>query len=226
MDRSGGPRVFKGDLLHRRAVGDRDDHFAGLDRLELARLTGGEDTRNGVMFPAVIDGRYWMLERPNERRLSSGPSTGRGIVLSASEDLITWRKQGSVLAGRPHYWDEIIESGPPPVRVAEGWLHIYHGVATHFQSVNIYQAGAVLLNAADPTRVEGRTLENILEPRETWETTGQVPNVVFPSGMVVTPLDDDGAASPSSEVRLYYGAADTCVGLAVTTIEKIMDRLT
>ena len=59
-----------------------------------------------------------------------------------------------------------------------------------------------------------RTRDNILEPRETWEMTGQVPNVVFPSGLTVTETDDDGFAGPDSELRLYYGAADTCVGLA------------
>ncbi len=135
-----------GRLAIWRACGDPDAGFAGLDKLELAGLTGSEDTRNGVLFPARIGGSYAMLERPNDRRLSSGPATGRGIILTTSEDLITWRKQGSVLAGRPHFWDELIGSGPPPVRLADGWLHLYHGVATHFGSANIYQAGAVLLD--------------------------------------------------------------------------------
>ena len=52
--------------------------------------------------------------------------------------------------GRPHYWDERIGSGPPPVKTRKGWLHIYHGVATHFGAANIYQAGVVLLDLRDP----------------------------------------------------------------------------
>ncbi len=56
--------------------------------------------------------------------------------------------------------------------------------------------------------------------------TGQVPNVVFPSGMVVTGLDEQGIAGPDSEIRLYYGAADTCIGLATTTVGQITGQLT
>ena len=175
-----------------------------------------------MLFPAKIDGRYLMLDRPNDRRTGGGPFTGRGIVLSASEDLAHWEDLGPVMTGRPHYWDELIGSGPPPLKTREGWLHIYHGVATHFLGANLYQAGAVLLDLEDPRRVLARTRDNILEPRETWETTGQVPNVVFPSGMTVTETDDEGYAVTSSELRLYYGAADTVVGLAVSTVAEVI----
>ena len=51
---------------------------------------------------------------------------------------------------------------------------------------------------------------------------GQVPNVVFPSGLTVTETDDDGFAVTSSELRLYYGAADTVVGLATSTVAEII----
>jgi beta-1,4-mannooligosaccharide/beta-1,4-mannosyl-N-acetylglucosamine phosphorylase len=95
-------------------------------------------------------------------------------------------------------------------------------VATHFRSVNIYQAGAVLLDLEEPTRVLARTRDNILEPRETWELTGQVPNVVFPGGLTVDLLDDEGFAPDEATVRIYYGAADTAVGLAQTTIGELV----
>ncbi len=126
------------------------------------------------------------------------------------------------MSGRPHYWDELIGPGPPPVKTRHGWLLVYHGVATHFRSVNIYQAGAALLDLEDPTRVLARTGDNILEPRETWELTGQVPNVVFPGGLTVDHLDDEGFAPDEAEVRIYYGAADTAVGLAQTTIGELV----
>jgi beta-1,4-mannooligosaccharide/beta-1,4-mannosyl-N-acetylglucosamine phosphorylase len=129
---------------------------------------------------------------------------------------------GSVLKGRPHYWDERIGSGPPPVKTREGWLHLYHGIATHFGSVNIYQAGACLLDLEDPSRVLARGSKNILEPREGYELVGQVPNVVFPSGMVVEGSEGDGFASKESRVLVYYGAADTCIGLATTTVGELI----
>ncbi len=184
-----------------------------------------DDVRNGVLFPEKIGGLYLRLERPNTARLEGGPATGSEIWLAGSDDLIGWRRLGPVMGGRFHYWDEYIGSGPPPVKTRQGWLHIYHGVATHFGSANIYQAGVVLLDLGDPTRVLGRSRGNILEPRECYELAGQVPNVVFPSGMVVDELDAEGYALASSPVRVYYGAADTAVGLAVTTIGELLDAV-
>ena len=192
-------------------------------RFELVGWGGDEDTRNGVLFPEMRDGKFLRLERPNRTILANGVASGTEIVLSESADLVTWRSIGPVMSGRLHYWDELIGSGPPPVRTREGWLHIYHGVATHFAAANIYQAGAVLLDLADPRRVIARGRNNILEPREPWELSGQVPNVVFPSGMIVEAFDCDGFARPDSLVRIYYGAADTVVGLATTTICELID---
>ncbi len=62
-----------------------------------------------------------------------------------------------------------------------------------------------------------------LEPRELYEQVGQVPNVVFPSGMIVEDFDDEGFAKPGSLVRIYYGAADTCIGLATTTVGELIE---
>lgn len=195
-----------------RAVGRPDGPFAGLERLDLVGMSGQPDTRNGVLFPERIGGRYHLLERPNRPQGPGRPASGDRIVLSTSADLITWDAGGPVMSGRPHFWDELIGSGPPPVRTNAGWLHVYHGVATHFRSVNIYQVGAVLLDAADPRKVLGRTPQNLLEPREPWELAGQVPNVVFPSGMTLV----------QDRLHLYYGAADTVVGHAVADLQKVI----
>jgi beta-1,4-mannooligosaccharide/beta-1,4-mannosyl-N-acetylglucosamine phosphorylase len=179
------------------------------------------DTRNGVLFPAKIRGRYLRLDRPNTVSAGEGPGTGDTIFLSESEDLLSWKPVGPVISGRHHYWDELIGAGPPPIKTRKGWLQIYHGVALHLSNAHIYQAGAMLLDLEDPTRVLGRGKYNILEPRESYELMGQVPNVVFPSGAIVEKVDPEGFADPKSEVLIYYGAADTCVGLAFSTIEEL-----
>jgi predicted GH43/DUF377 family glycosyl hydrolase len=193
-----------------------------LARFELVTFGGSQETRNGVLFPERWKGNFWRLERPNRVALSGGVTTGDEIVLSASPDLLDWQPVESVMRGRLHYWDELIGSGPPPVKTRAGWLHIYHGVATHFASANIYQAGVVLLDLADPGRVIGRSRNNILEPRELYELVGQVPNVVFPSGMIVQSIDPKGYARPDSLVRVYYGAADTVVGLATASVDELI----
>ncbi len=201
-----------------RANNTPDADFAGLNQLDFVSLINNQDTRNAVLFPERINGLYHLLHRPNQTTLHDGPLTGSSIRLSVSEDLITWQDAGEVMSGNPHYWDELIGSGPPPIKTRHGWLHLYHGVATHFQSSNIYQAGAVLLDLDNPTKVLARTRDNILEPRESWEQMGQVPNVVFPSGATVSHEDDEGFAPDDAILRIYYGAADTVVGLAQGTV--------
>ncbi len=223
------PRITRIDGIFYIVVAmDRaDDCVLGLARtenfeqFEFVGVCSEPHFRNGVLFPEKIGGKFVRLERPNQAD-NSGVRSGDSIWLAESNDLLSWRSVGPVMRGRPHLWDELIGSGPPPVRTEDGWLHLYHGIATHFAGVNIYQAGAVLLDLDDPTRVVARTPMNILEPREPYEVTGQVPNVVFPSGMIVDRYDADGFAATDSRVFIYYGAADTCVGLATTTISELI----
>lgn len=41
--------------------------------------------------------------------------------------------------------------------------------------------------------------------------------------MVVEEFDEEGFALPKSKVMIYYGAADTVVGLAYSTIEELIE---
>jgi len=193
-----------------------------LEDMVFKGIISDDDCRNGVLFPEKINGLYCRLDRPNKVATEGGPLTGNSICYSTSEDLVHWERKEAVISGRPHYWDELIGSGPPPIKTREGWLHIYHGVATHFASSNIYQTGVVLLDLEKPWKVIARGSMNILEPRELWELMGQVPNVVFPSGIIVEGYDDEGFAKFDSIVHVYYGAADTCVGHATTTIKELI----
>jgi predicted GH43/DUF377 family glycosyl hydrolase len=104
-----------------------------------------------------------------------------------------------------------IGAGPPPIRVAEGWLLIHHGV-TGEQPVGFdpttqrveYAAGAMLLDPDDPSRVIARTPEPILVPETDDERTGTVPNVVFPTAIE----EVDGVR------YVFYGMADARIGVA------------
>ncbi len=191
---------------------------------ELVGLGDHPDIRNGVIFPERFGDRYLRLDRPN-RLNADGPMSGDEIGLSESIDLVDWRPVATVMRGRPRYWDELIGAGPPPIRTRSGWLVVYHGISTHFGSVNIYQAGVALLDLADPSQLIGRSRDNVLEPRELYELVGQVPNVVFPSGMVVDDYDSEGYALEDSPVRVYYGAADTTVCLATGTVGGLLSTV-
>ena len=46
--------------------------------------------------------------------------------------------------------------------------------------------------------------------------------MVFPSGMIVERVDGDGFAIDDSPVRVFYGAADTVVGVASATISELV----
>ncbi|MFH1195130.1 MAG: glycoside hydrolase family 130 protein [bacterium] len=193
------------------------------EEFEFLGIVSNGDIRNGVLFPEKVNGKYLRFDRPNRVQLEGGPASGNTICLSESDDLLHWNLVKPVMGGRFHYWDENIGSGPAPVKTREGWLHIYHGVAMHFASSNIYQAGAALHDLNDPSIVLHRGKYNILEPREIWELTGQVANVCFPSGMIVENFDDEGFAEIDSNVLVYYGAADTVVGLAYSTIGELIE---
>ena len=191
------------------------ENFTSLDFIA---LVSPPDVRNGVL----LEGTNYRFERPNRHQGSDGVKTGTAITCSHSEDRLIWQDVAEVFSGRPHYWDELIGSGPPPLKTEAGWLHIYHGVATHFGSANIYQAGVSLHDLERPWITLSRSKYNILEPRELYELTGQVPNVVFPSAAIPLQKDAEGFVPLNSEVYIYYGAADTCVGLVICTIRDLI----
>jgi beta-1,4-mannooligosaccharide/beta-1,4-mannosyl-N-acetylglucosamine phosphorylase len=196
---------------------------ADLEDWDFLGLVSEDDNRNGVLFPERVGGRYLRLDRPNRVRREGAMAGGDAIQLSESEDLLRWTPVDEIAAGRPRLWDELIGPGPPPLKTRAGWLLVYHGIATRAVGGGLYQAGAMLLDLENPARVLARTRNNILEPRERWELTGQVPGVVFPSGLVALDVDGAGFAADDSRVLLYYGAADTCVGLATSTVSALRD---
>ena len=74
-----------------------------------------------------------------------------------------------------------------------------------------------MLDLEDPTRVIARTDDWQLGPETDYERTGDVPNVVFPSGWVVDPSGE--------RVLVYYGAADMVIGMATASISDLLGAL-
>jgi predicted GH43/DUF377 family glycosyl hydrolase len=90
---------------------------------------------------------------------------------------------------------------------------VYHGVKETIAG-DIYRVGLVLLDLEDPTRVLRRLPNWILAPLEPYERTGDVPNVVFPCGLVHDPKTD--------QLRLYYGAADSSICVATSRLADLL----
>jgi predicted GH43/DUF377 family glycosyl hydrolase len=168
------------------------------------------DNRNGVLFPEKINGLYARLDRPN-----TGDGTA-DIWVSYSPDLIFWGKSKCVFRnwqGIRWAWAKI-GPGAAPIKTAEGWLTIFHGVRWQAKAHYVYQLGVCLLELNDPSKVKAIAEEAILVPEEQYELVGQTPSVVFTCGAV---------AENNGEVKIYYGGADTVQCLATTSIERLID---
>jgi predicted GH43/DUF377 family glycosyl hydrolase len=67
----------------------------------------------------------------------------------------------------------------------------------------------------NPRKVLHRGDSWVFGPEEPYEQTGDVGGVVFPCGWVV--------AETGGEVRMYYGAADTSIGVATAKLDDLLN---
>ncbi|NLF29259.1 MAG: glycosidase [Planctomycetes bacterium] len=161
------------------------------------------DEKNGTLFPARIGGRYALLTRPN---------AGASIWVIYSDDLEFWGSPAPVMTPRAGYWDsDRIGPGPPPIETEQGWLLLYYGQKST-SAGPLVRLGAALLDREDPARVLARSNIPILSPRERYERIGDVPNVVFSCGALLS----DGI------VTVYYGASDSVICRGSAPLEEII----
>lgn len=158
-----------------------------------------EPNKDASLFPEIINDQYLMLHR----RLPN-------IWLAYSDDLSRWDNHTLVMETRPgSTWEsEKIGIAGPPTKMRDGWLLIYHGVGQN----NQYSLGMAMLDLDDPSRVIARQTKPILRPELDWEINGCVPNVVFSCGQVVI----------GDEIYVYYGGADTVIGVASVKMDEIV----
>ncbi|MBC7725961.1 MAG: glycosidase [Burkholderiaceae bacterium] len=178
---------------------------------------------DGVESFAVLHRPMWDIGevRPGEGvRLPAGVTDDRqsiwisyipvSEVVADIRSIVNWRGH-RFLAGPQFAFEELkIGGGPPPLRVDEGWLVLHHGVtgvidqAFAQQSKVNYAAGAMILDADDPSKVIARTSVPLLSPETEDERSGIVPNVVFPTAIELI----DGVH------YVFYGMADSKIGVA------------
>jgi len=181
----------------------RTKDFKHFEQLENAFLPYN---RNGALFPRKIGGRFAMLSRPSD----TGHTKFGDIFYSESPDLVFWGRHRHVMSRGGAWWqDTKIGAGPSPIETSEGWLLFYHGVLNSCNGF-VYSTGVALLDLEQPWKVLYRSAEHILTPEAPYETTGTVPNVVFPCAAVCD--------APSGRIALYCGAADTFTTLAFTNV--------
>jgi beta-1,4-mannooligosaccharide/beta-1,4-mannosyl-N-acetylglucosamine phosphorylase len=164
--------------------------------------------RNCVIFPRKLHGNFAALHRPSDR----GHTPFGDIFYAESPDLTYWGKHRFVFGPRGGWQSTKVGPGPAPIETKEGWLLIYHGVWTSCNGY-LYYAGGALLDLDKPWKVIARSQDYLLAPREVYERVGDVPNVVFPASAIVE----------NGNLRLYYGCADTNVGMAEAKVQDIVD---
>jgi beta-1,4-mannooligosaccharide/beta-1,4-mannosyl-N-acetylglucosamine phosphorylase len=183
----------------------RSKDFVHFEQLENAFLPFN---RNGVLFPRKINGKFVMFSRPSD----NGHTPFGDMFLSQSPDMKYWGEHRYVMQAQGWAWTKL-GAGPIPIEIDEGWLLIFHGVGTTCNGM-IYSMGAAILDKDEPWKVKYRCKPYIFHPTTTYECVGDVPNVTFPCATLT-----DAA---TGRIAIYYGAADTVVGLAFTQVDELV----
>lgn len=163
---------------------------------------------NGKQVIAKVNGKYWLY-------------FGEAHVnIATSTDLINWEpvvdQKGelvNLISPRKGYFDSnLTECGPPAILTDKGIVLLYNGKNDKGENgdkrytPNSYCAGQVLFDKNDPTKVLARLDVPFFRPMESFEKSGQyVAGTVFIEGMVYF----------KNKWLLYYGCADSRVGVAV-----------
>lgn len=163
--------------------------------------------RNAVLFPEKINGLYARLDRPQNFN-----GTGETWI-SYSPDLTFWGMSMPLNVPYTPWNTRKNGAGTIPIKTEKGWLEIYHATSNTCSTENYY-LGVMLLDLEDPSKIIAAPREFILAAEKDYECYGQTPNVVFTSGAVEMP---DGT------LNIYYGAADTRMCLARSTVNELVE---
>lgn len=162
------------------------------------------DNKDACLFPEKINGKYLIIHRDGD---------DMDLASYSSLDIKNnWLEEYRWISPRKGWWDsKKVGAAASPIKTKEGWLLFYHG----FSEDRVYRVGAVLLDLSNPRKVIARTDEPLLEPEMPYEKEGQIPNVVFPCGVVLI----------GQKIYMYYGGGDSVVGVASIKLKDLLNRL-
>jgi predicted GH43/DUF377 family glycosyl hydrolase len=164
---------------------------------------------NGKAVAAKIDGKYWMY-------------WGEHIInLAWSENLYDWNpllddndELLAVVRTRPKMFDsDLTECGPPAIIMTKGIVLFYNGKNATNDNADpnlpkgTYSVGQVVFDINDPKKVIERSDTCFIKPTLPHEMTGQYQaGTTFSEALVFF----------KGKWFLYYGTADSFVGLAIS----------
>lgn len=175
--------------------------------------TRSPQQRNVVLHPEFVAEKYAFYTRPQDGFIEAGSGGGIGFALADSVENAVLGPERIVHDRKYH---TIYESknglGPAPIKTADGWLHLAHGVRNTAAGLR-YVLYSFMTALDDPSRVIHEPGGYLLSPHGR-ERVGDVSNVAFSNGWI---------ARSNGQVLLYYATSDTRCHVASTTIEQLID---
>jgi predicted GH43/DUF377 family glycosyl hydrolase len=180
------------------------------------------ELRHGRLVAAKLHGRFWMYWGEIQIRLAT------------SDDLIHWTPVLDPATTQPlvllqaragHFDSGFPETGPPPLLTRRGIVMLYNAknsnpkdtAATNTLpgdstiAAGAYSVGEALFSTANPGKLLARTDKPVFQPQRSYERTGQyAAGTTFAEGLV--PFH--------GRWFLYYGTADSFVGVATAPMTK------
>ena len=181
------------------------------ERLPDLKTNSGQQ-RNVVLHPEFIDGKYAMYTRPQDGFISVG--SGGGIGWGLCDDMTNAVIASETIVDNKAY-HTIKElkngQGPAPIKTAEGWLHLAHGVRNTAAGLR-YVLYMFMTDLHKPWVVTHAPGGHFIAPQGE-ERVGDVSNVAFSNGWI----ENDG------QVFIYYASSDTRLHVATSSVAQLID---
>ncbi|MCX6259659.1 MAG: glycoside hydrolase family 130 protein [Bacteroidia bacterium] len=169
--------------------------------------------RNVVLHPEFVKGKYVLYTRPQDGFIDAG--NGGGIGWAEIDDMTkTIIKNEKIINTRDYHTIKEVKNGegPSPIKTTKGWLHLAHGVRMCAAGMR-YVLYLYLTDLKDPSRLIAEPAGYLMAP-DSEERIGDVSNVLFSNGWIA---DSDGM------VFIYYASSDTCMHVATSSVDRLLD---
>lgn len=170
--------------------------------------------KNLIFFPRRINGQLHFLHRVRPDIQIVAVNDLKELTPEFWQNYFLHLDEHIVLSPKHKHEVSYIGGGCPPIETEHGWLLIYHGVHDTVQGY-IYTACAALLDLENPQKEITRLPYALFKPEYEWELRGEVNNVCFPTGSVLT----------GDMLHIYYGAADEQIASASVSISGLLSEL-
>lgn len=183
------------------------------ERLNNLKTLNSPQQRNVVLHPEFVNGKYMFYTRPMDSFIETG--SGGGIGMGLCDDITNAVIEEEIISSRRKY-HTITEAkngaGAVPIKTEKGWIHIAHGVRNTAAGLR-YVIYVFATDLNDPAKIIAEPSGYYIAPLRD-ERVGDVSNVVFTNGAIVT---------DNEEVYIYYASSDTRLHVAKTTLDQLVD---